>query len=228
MLSALAKCRMAIGKRDWTARLGRVLGMKHAYVGKISSANHKDKYKSLLSRTPLTGMNEIEITKGFRASLFGAETVVRGVPILVYSTHIAGTAKADGSAADFIAKSVIPKSKASSLVLLGDLNNLLGDQTLNRIEPAGMRSTWSDLGIATTRLSSHLHIETGKESGVIDHLYSKTASGAKAIDGGVIYNAFNPLNEDKKMPRYRGEWEQFGKPLSDHRPIWAVLEFPQQ
>ena len=34
---------------DWTARVGRVLGMKHTYVGKISSANHKDKYKSILS-----------------------------------------------------------------------------------------------------------------------------------------------------------------------------------
>ena len=38
---------------DWTARVGKVLGMKHVYVGKISSANHKDKYKSILSRTPL-------------------------------------------------------------------------------------------------------------------------------------------------------------------------------
>ena len=38
---------------DWTARVGKILGMKHSYVGKISSANHKDKYKSILSRTPL-------------------------------------------------------------------------------------------------------------------------------------------------------------------------------
>jgi len=30
---------------DWTARVGEVLGMKHYYVGEISSANHKDKYK---------------------------------------------------------------------------------------------------------------------------------------------------------------------------------------
>ena len=40
---------------DWTARVGKVLGMEHSYVGKISSANHKDKYKSILSRTPLAG-----------------------------------------------------------------------------------------------------------------------------------------------------------------------------
>ena len=38
---------------DWTARVGKVLGMKYSFVGKISSANHKDKYKTILSRTPL-------------------------------------------------------------------------------------------------------------------------------------------------------------------------------
>ncbi|MGY8641026.1 MAG: hypothetical protein ACKVJU_08030 [Verrucomicrobiales bacterium] len=38
---------------DWTARVGKVLGMEHSYVGKISSANHKDKYKTILSRTEL-------------------------------------------------------------------------------------------------------------------------------------------------------------------------------
>ena len=27
---------------DWTARVGKVLGMQYSFVGKISSANHKD------------------------------------------------------------------------------------------------------------------------------------------------------------------------------------------
>ena len=47
---------------DWTARVGKVLGMKYTYVGKISSANHKDKYKSILSRTPLQSTIEHELT----------------------------------------------------------------------------------------------------------------------------------------------------------------------
>ncbi len=40
---------------EWTARVGKVLGMKYSYVGKISSANHKNKYKTILSRTQLDG-----------------------------------------------------------------------------------------------------------------------------------------------------------------------------
>ena len=46
---------------DWTARVGKVLGMKSRFVGKISSADHKDKYKSILSRTPLKDTEEHEL-----------------------------------------------------------------------------------------------------------------------------------------------------------------------
>jgi maltose 6'-phosphate phosphatase len=56
---------------DWTARVGKVLGMEHSYVGKTSSANHKDKYKSILSRTPLKGTEEVElrsVTRGWSES----------------------------------------------------------------------------------------------------------------------------------------------------------------
>ncbi len=216
---------------DWTARVGRVLEMEHVYVGKISSANHPDKFKSILSRTPLTNPHEIALTshEGWSpASLVGAETLVHGLPILVYSTHIPGRPNAEGSAAEFISQSVIPQAqeKAKNVVILGDLNNLPGDGALARIEAAGMRSLWADLGIATAKLSSHQHIESGRESGVIDHIYFSTASMAKATDGGVIYNAFNPPHADKEISKYQDAWKQYGKPLSDHRPVWAVLEFP--
>lgn len=218
---------------DWTARVGRVLGMEHTFVGKISSANHKDKFKSILSRTPLTNPHEVEINGvGWApASLVGAETFVGNVPILVYSTHIPGrpafTDTAEGSAAAFIADSVLPKATSSraNLVLLGDLNNLLGDEPLNRIEAKGVRSIWRDLGIDTTRLSTHQHIESGSESGVIDHIYFTGDSKVRAIQGGVIYDSFNAFSTDKTMPNYKIEWEHYGKPLSDHRPVWGVIEF---
>ncbi len=217
----------------WTAKVGRQLGMKYAYVGKIASANHKDKYKSILSRTPLTNMHEIEINaEGWKpASMAGADTTIRGVSLRVYSLHIPGrpyfTDKAAGSAAEFIAKEVIPKIDAERFIIMGDFNSHVGDAPFNKIEQAGMRASWEDIGFNVQPESTHQHIETGVESGVIDHIFYNVASGAKACGGGIIKDAFNPPDEDKSMPNYRAEWEKYGKPLSDHRPIWAELVYPE-
>lgn len=213
---------------DWTERVGKKIGMNYSYVGNISSANHKDKFKSILSRAPLLDPHEIEITaEGWSpASLVGAKTKIKGISILVYSTHIPGRAAPDNSAASFIADSVIPKSiqTANHVILLGDLNNRPGEAPLDELHQKGMRSIWDDLGFKTKSLSTHHHIETGKESGIIDHIYFDTPSNTRVIQGGIIYNAFNSPHSNKSMSRYKKEWIQYGKPLSDHRPVWAVLE----
>ena len=78
---------------DWTARVGRILGMNYNYVGKISSANHKDKYKSILSRTPLQSSVEHELTVKRKrswnpASVVQVVTQINGLPISFYSLHI--------------------------------------------------------------------------------------------------------------------------------------------
>ncbi len=216
---------------DWTKRVGTILGMNYSYVGKISSANHKDKYKSILSRTPLKETKEIEIkAAGWSpASLVSAQTTIRGTPVLAYSTHIPGRPELTDSAAEFIARSVLPESqeRSKNIVLLGDLNNHLGDPPLQGIESAGMKSTWEDLKTKTTILSSHQHIESGRESGVIDHIYFTKSSAARVTQGGIIYNAYNDPNAIMSTTRYRPQWHAYGKPLSDHRPVWAELEFPQ-
>ena len=43
---------------DWVVRVGQSLDMPHSYIGQVSSANHKDKYKAILSRTPLAQTEE--------------------------------------------------------------------------------------------------------------------------------------------------------------------------
>ena len=71
---------------DWTARAGRRLGMDHAFVGTVSSATHKDKYKSLLSRLPLRNVGEtvLEGDGWTPASVVWAETEVGGLSILFW------------------------------------------------------------------------------------------------------------------------------------------------
>ncbi|SDM24806.1 endonuclease/exonuclease/phosphatase family protein [Kriegella aquimaris] len=224
-------CFSEVPDGQWTAKVGEELDMDYTYVGKISSANHKDKFKSILSRTPLYNLHEIEINAvGWGpASMVGAETKIQGEIVLVYSLHIPGrpyfSDTANGSASEFIANQVLPEIKNERFVIMGDFNNHIGDAPLNLLEQNGMQNIWNDLNINVQHRSTHQHIETGVESGVIDHIYYNTKIKAKVYDGGIIMDAKNPKEEDKSMPSYKVEWEKYGKPLSDHRPIWAAIKW---
>ncbi|MGD9126098.1 MAG: endonuclease/exonuclease/phosphatase family protein [Planctomycetia bacterium] len=193
----------------WTKRVGKVLGMKHAYVGKVSSAGHKDKYKSILSRTPLRGMQEFTMTAKRPwnpASTVRAETTVRGVNVAFYSLHIAGVPKKYKSHAVSLAKEILPKEKEKRVIVVGDFNYNITAPSMKAIMKAGMRPTWSDLGIDVSKQFTWNVIDTTKNRGVIDHILYNTASGAKATDGRII---------------------ELEKPLSDHKPIWAEITFPK-
>ena len=66
LLSEVPKANRRKKVKDWSRRLGEALGLAHVTVGMVSSANHKaptwgdvtgnygGKFKSVLSRTPLT------------------------------------------------------------------------------------------------------------------------------------------------------------------------------
>ena len=38
---------------NWTQKVDAVIGLEHVLVGKYSTAGHGDKYKTILSRTPM-------------------------------------------------------------------------------------------------------------------------------------------------------------------------------
>ena len=96
---------------DWTARVGKVLGMQYSFVGKISSANHKNKYKTVLSRTPLEGGEEHKLTgRGWNpASVVRATTNIDGVSFAFHSLHICKSNANDGHAHS-LATTVLPLS----------------------------------------------------------------------------------------------------------------------
>ena len=213
---------------NWTLRVGRELGMKHVHVGKVSSANHKDKYKSILSRFPLRDNSEVAFdSKGWKpASVVTARTNIKGVPLTLYSTHIPGQPDVENSAASFISQKMLSDPHDDNLFVLGDFNNLLFEGALKAFKEAGMKSIWHGLSINTDSISTHRHIESGNESGVIDHIfYRSTKIKVKVTNGGVIEKAYNSAEQEIEMDRYKKEWLKYGKPLSDHRPIWAEFTF---
>ena len=197
---------------DWTARVGKVLGMKHSYVGKISSANHKDKYKSILSRTPLEGTTEHEIQVQRRrcwnpASAVRAVTKIDGVSFAFYSLHICSSKENQNTGHAYtLASEILPKETAERVIVVGDFNNNIGDAAMNTIEEAGFISTWSDLKIDVSKEFTYNALDPKKSLGVIDHILYNTSAKAKVTEGGII---------------------ELKKPLSDHKPIWAEIVFPR-
>lgn len=190
---------------DWTARVGRLLGMPYAQVGVISSANHKDKYKSVLSRTPFieTGEHELTAESGWNpASVVRVVTDVRGQRLAFYSLHIAHSGREDGHAYQ-LASRVLAADREPVIVLGGDFNSEPGDAALGPLEEAGFRASWRDLPEFSAKevfsYNAH-HPERSHE--LIDHLFYRAHSGAKAVAGGVI---------------------QLVPPLSDHHPVWSEI-----
>ena len=195
---------------EWTARVGKVLGMKHTYVGKISSANHKDKYKSILSRTPLQETVEHELTVKRKrswnpASAVQAVTQIDGIPISFYSLHICHSTDSDKTGHAYrLANEILPKDKTDRIIVLGDFNNHIGNNALKKIEKTGMRATWRGLKIDLSKESTFHALNPKINLGVIDHIFYSTKSKAVVTDGGII---------------------ELKKPLSDHKPVWAEISF---
>jgi endonuclease/exonuclease/phosphatase family metal-dependent hydrolase len=198
---------------DWTARVGKVLGMSFSYVGKISSANHKDKYKSILSRTPLQDTVEHELSVERRrswnpASAVRVVTKIDGIPIAIYSLHICRSTDSDKTGHAYrLAKEVLPEEKMDRVIVLGDFNNNMGDTAMKMLEASGLRPTWKDLKVDVSKEFTYNALKPEQpNAGVIDHILYSKLPGTKVIDGGII--------ELKKL-------------LSDHKPVWAEITFPQ-
>ena len=197
---------------DWTARVGKVLGMEHSYVGKISSADHKDKYKSILSRTPLEATTEHELQIQRRrcwnpASVVSAVTKIDGVSFAFYSLHICSSKDREKKGHAYkLAAEILPMETTERVIVVGDYNNNIGDAAMNAIEGAGFRPTWKDLKIDVSKAFTYNALDPKKNLGVIDHILYNTSAGAKATEGGII---------------------ELETPLSDHKPIWAEIAFPR-
>lgn len=198
---------------DWTARVGKVLGMKYSFVGKISSANHKDKYKTILSRTPLEGKVEHDLSVDRRrcwnpASTVRAVTEIDGVAIAFYSLHICSSRDREKTGHAYnLASDIFPKETTERVIVVGDFNNNIGDAAMSTIEEAGFKATWKDLKVDVSKEYTYNAFDPKKNLGVIDHILYNTSSGAKVTEGGII---------------------ELKKPLSDHKPIWAEIVFPRE
>jgi len=199
---------------DWTTQVANVLGMEHVVVGKYSTAGHEDKYKTIASKTPLYGVEEILMADTLH-TVTKAMTKIGTKEFGLYSVHFpfgwrdqAHIDETTGKVTSFVdyLKEI---SEAEIPIVMGDFNfkpsNM--DQSNDYHElfvGLGLDVHWKELGIDPTKENTHNALKPEDEGNgeVIDHImYNRQTF--KALEGGIL-----PME----------------KPLSDHKAVWAVLE----
>lgn len=198
----------------WTTQVADVLGMDHVVVGKYSTAGHEDKYKSIASKTPLYGVEEILMADSLH-TVTKAMTKIGAKEIGLYSVHFPfGWRDQDhidettGKVTAFVdyLKEI---SKEEIPVVMGDFNFRPSNREKvndyhELFKGLGLDVHWKELGIDPAKENTHNALKPEDEGNgeVIDHImYNR--QNFKATEGGIL-----PMI----------------KPLSDHKAVWAVLE----
>jgi len=186
---------------DWCNRLAASLRLEHVFVGSISSANHRDKYKAIVSRTPLFETREFELhhSRGWDpASAVRAVTEIDGHKIAIYAVHIAYAGENDGHAWR-LAEDVLSQEPTRDVIVGGDFNTRLHQNGMRVISEHGYRAVWNDVDADLRAMTS---VPEWKSDGVIDHIMYRDNRSITATAAGIIVSP---------------------KPLSDHYPVWSKL-----
>ncbi len=197
-------CFSEVPNGDWTTRVGEQLNMNYCYVGKVASANHEQdypdktgkyygKYKSVLSRTPLTGMEEWNLSGiGWSpVSVVFARTKIDGNELLIGSLHIpSGEKDPAGSCAADLSELMEPY-KEERVVITGDYNDLMDSAPMKILYDKGFNNAWQATGY-DLRGRKTCDAKSAGDYGVIDHLLY--CGALQAVDAKII-ESDNPQSD---------------------------------
>ena len=219
LLSEVPKANRGKKVKDWSRRLADALDLDHVEVGTVSSANHKapqwedvtgdygGKFKSVLSRTPLTkGKDFLPEGSGWgRASAFRVETEINGRKFALYSLHLPGfahhkrqptqIASWEGSKQRGLADRINEEDASFDVIVGGDFNE------------------WTD-GLVMRSLLKTTKMKTATQEKSIDHILYSTNKGMKLLQTG---RDWGPKNQNKENKKAEGC-------LSDHPWVWGEFE----
>ena len=222
LLSEVPKANRGKKVKDWSRRLADALDLDHIEVGTVSSANHKapqwgditgdygGKFKSVLSRTPLTkGKDYLPEGSGWgRASAFRVETEINGRKFALYSLHLPGfahhkrqpteVASWEGSKQRGLAERINKEDASFDVIVGGDFNE------------------WTD-GLVMRSFSEETKMDNATKEKSIDHILYSTNKGMKLLQTG---RDWGPKNQNKDNVKSNGC-------LSDHPWVWCELEISE-
>jgi maltose 6'-phosphate phosphatase len=199
---------------DWTRQAGEAMGLNYFVVGKYSTAGHDDKYKTIASRTPLYGLEEVLMADTLHTAT-KAKTKINDFEISIYAVHFpfgwrdqAHIDETTHKIATFVDYLRV-RQNSETAVVAGDFNfipsnpekkNMYHDMFME----IGLDVTWKELGIDCTKQNTWNAFNPEDEGNgeVIDHI----------------------MYHPEKMKVIEGQIIEMEKPLSDHKPVWARLE----
>ena len=220
LLSEVPKANRGKKVKDWSLRLAEALGLGHVHVGNVSSAGHKSpkwgdrtgnyggKFKSILSRTPLTECKDIAVEgSGWkRANPVRAVTVIGGQKFALYSLHLPGFAHHkkprtkveawEGSKHKSLADHIKAEDESSHVIVGGDFNE------------------WTD-SLVMKHLLKEATLENATKEQSIDHILYSPKNSLKLI---ASKRDWGPKNQNKTNLKADGC-------LSDHPWVYAEFEF---
>jgi endonuclease/exonuclease/phosphatase family metal-dependent hydrolase len=197
--------------------MAEALDLDHVHVGTSSSAGHKvpkditgnygGKFKSILSRTPLTNGKDITVEgSGWkRANPVRVETVIGGRKFALYSLHLPGKAhnKKQPTTSD-----AYERSKHQNLA-----EYIKAEDDNCEVIVGGDFNDWTD-GIVMQCLLKDAKLENATKEKSIDHILYSTKGSVKLIESK---RDWGPKNQNDKNVRYEGTW-------SDHPWVYAEFE----
>lgn len=198
---------------DWTERVAKEMGLEHVVVGRYSTAGHVDKYKTIVSRTPLYDYEEILMADTLH-TVTKATTQIEGYEFTVYAVHFpfgwrdqAHIDETTNKIEVFVEQLRDRKAEEPYQLLMGDFNFILPTETVESpyyemFVNEGFDIAWNELGIGVSGLTTMVDEEGQHEGGqVIDHIMYDT-SKVSAVYAEII---------------------EMERPLSDHKPVSARL-----
>jgi endonuclease/exonuclease/phosphatase family metal-dependent hydrolase len=221
LLSEVPKANRGKDVKNWSHRLAEALELGHVHVGTVSSANHKapkwgdvtgnygGKFKSILSRTPLSEGRDIPVEgSGWkRASAVRVETEIGGRKFALYSLHLPGYAHHksqptssdawEGSKHKNLAEHINAEDASYEVIVGGDFNE------------------WTD-SVVMRGLLKTCKLENASTSQSIDHILYSTARPIKLLEA---QRDWGPKNQNDQNIKAEGC-------LSDHPWVYAEFEMP--
>ena len=219
LLSEVPKTNRGKKVKDWSQRLADALDLDYVHVGTVSSAGHKSpkwgdptgnyggKFKSILSRTPLTEGKDISVEgSGWkRASAVRVETEIEGRRLALYSLHLPGFAHHN-------------KAPTSSAAWEGSKHKALADHINAERESfdvivGGDFNEWTE-GLVMKSMLKETKMKNSNKEKSIDHILYSTKNKMKLLQSG---RDWGPKNQNKDNVKSDGC-------LSDHPWVWCELE----